>query len=288
MKKHLKRLPLYIPLAIVLVFLVVWGASLLKCEILTNKYSEELKYAHTENTMLGKIESYKVLECDGEKARVYYACDYNTVGHILELEKQNNEWKETKWETVWSKQGSADEMMWPYWWHTYRINSKSDVYEPELEAVLNNRLCFLNESGEAVYLKNFSYDAKEEYKSKPIQYAYVDLDNENGNELVVDLAAGNAYLVLYDNGTSVYGYLFYGKELQNIKSDGTFMQSAGAKNIYYCNMSFDKNNYTVNYLATADSGSYEINGEHSWAWEFEDYSEKQNNKKDVDWITTEN
>ena len=66
------------------------------------------------------------------------------------------------------------------------------------------------------------------------------------------------------------------------------MQSAGAKNIYYCNMSFDKNNYTVNYLATADSGSYEINGEHSWAWEFEDYSEKQNNKKEVDWISIEN
>ena len=117
MKKYLKRLPLYIPVAIVLVFLVVWGVSLLKCEILTNKYSEELKYAHTENAMLGKIESYKVLECDGKTAEVYYVCDNNTVGNVLTFEKQNDEWKEISWETIWSKQGSADEMLWPYWWH---------------------------------------------------------------------------------------------------------------------------------------------------------------------------
>lgn len=285
MKKHIKRLPLYIPLAILLVFLVVWGASLLKCETLTNKYSEELKYAHTENTMLGKIESYKVLECDGEKARVYYVCDNNTVGNVLEFEKQDNKWKEINWVTIWSKQGSADEMLWPYWWHTYRINSKADVYEPKLEAVLNNRLCFLSESGDAVYLNNYFYDAKNEYKAKPSRYAYVDLDSENGDELVVDIANGNAYLVLYDDVTSVYGYLFNAKELQNIKQDGTFMQSAGAKNIYYCNMSFDKNSYKINYLATADGGNYKIDGESSWAWEFKDYSEKQNNKKDIDWIS---
>ena len=117
MKKHIKRLPLYIPLAIILVFFIVWGASLIKCEILTNKYSEELEYAHTENTMLGKIEFFKILECNGEKAKVYYVCDNNTVGHVLEFEKQNDAWKESNWETIWSKQGSADEMIWPYWYH---------------------------------------------------------------------------------------------------------------------------------------------------------------------------
>ena len=287
MKKHIKRLPLYIPLAMVLVFLVVWGASLLKCEVLTDKYYDELELAHIDNTMLDKIESFKVLECNGEIAKVYYVCNYNTVGHILRYEKQNDEWKETDWQTVWSKQGSADEMLWPYWWHAYTINSKSDVYEQKLEAVLNNRLWFLSESGEAVYLNNFCYDANEKYKSNPTRYAYVDLDSENGNELVVDIANGNAYLVLYDNGTSVYGYLFYAKELQSIKSDGTFTQNAGAENIYYCNMSFDKNNYKINYLATSDNGNYKIDGERSWAWEFEAYSENQNNKKNVDWISIE-
>ena len=117
MKKHTKRLPLYIPLAMVLLFLVVWGASLLKCESLTNKYSAELEYAHIENTMIGKINFFKVLECDGETAEVYYVCDNNTIGNVLKYQKENNQWKETSWDCIWSKQGNADEMIWPYWHH---------------------------------------------------------------------------------------------------------------------------------------------------------------------------
>lgn len=124
MKKHFKRLPLYIPLAIVLVFLIVWGVSLLKCEVLTNKYYNELEYAHIENTMIGKINSFKVLDCDGKTAEVYYLCNDNTVSFVLNFRKQNDEWKETSWDCIWSKQGSADEMIWPYWHHrfTYTIN----------------------------------------------------------------------------------------------------------------------------------------------------------------------
>ena len=117
MKKYIKRLFLYIPSAIVLLFLVVLGASLLKCEILTDKYYEELECAHIENTMIGKINSFKVLKCDGDTAEVYYVCNDNTVSFVLNFEKQNNEWKEISWDCIWSKQGSADEMIWPYWWH---------------------------------------------------------------------------------------------------------------------------------------------------------------------------
>lgn len=285
MKKHIKRLLLYIPLAIILVFLVVWGASLIKCEILTDKYYDELEYAHIENTMIGKINSFKVLECDGETAEVYYVCDNNTVGNVLKYQKENGKWKEIRWDCIWSKQGSADEMIWPYWWHTYSINTKSDVYEPNLEAVLNSRLCFINESGEAVYLKNFSYDYNGEHLAEPTRYAYVDLDSDSTNELVVDIAAGDAYIVLYSDNVSVYGYLFYSRELQNIKYDGTFTQSSGADNIYYCEMSFNENNYIINNLASSNNGKYEIDGEFSRIWEFNDYTEKQNNKKDVEWIS---
>ena len=83
MKKHIKRLPLYIPLAIVLAFLGVWGASLFKCEIITNKYYEELEYANIENIMIGKINSFKILYC------------------------------------ICSKKGNADEILWPCWWYTF-------------------------------------------------------------------------------------------------------------------------------------------------------------------------
>lgn len=117
MKKHIKRLTVYIPLTLVFVFLVVWGASLLKCEILTNKYYDELEYAHIENTMLGKINSFKVMKCDGETAEVYYVCDNNNSGNVLKYQKENDQWKEVEWKTIWSKKGSADETLWPYWWH---------------------------------------------------------------------------------------------------------------------------------------------------------------------------
>ena len=117
MKKYIRRLFLYIPLSVVLLFLVVWGASLLKCEILTSKYSAELENAHIENTMIGDVDSFKVLYCNGEKAEIYYLCNDNTASFILNFEKQNNEWKETSWDCIWSKQGSADKILWPYWWH---------------------------------------------------------------------------------------------------------------------------------------------------------------------------
>lgn len=119
MKKHIKRLPLYIPLAIVLVFLVVWVASLLKCEVLTNKYYDELEYAHLENTMIGDVDSFKILDCNGEKAEIYYLCNDNTASFVLRFEKQNNEWKEISWDCIWSKQGSADKIIWPFWYHRF-------------------------------------------------------------------------------------------------------------------------------------------------------------------------
>ena len=117
MKKYIKRLLYIHTLSLVLVFLIVWGVSLLKCEVLTNKYYDELEYAHSENTMIGKINSFKVLDCDGKTAEVYYVCDNNSVGNVLKYQKENGEWKEIRWDCIWSKQGSADEMIWPYWYH---------------------------------------------------------------------------------------------------------------------------------------------------------------------------
>lgn len=70
-----------------------------------------------ENIMIGRIKSFKVLECDGETAEVYYLCEDNTLGNVLKFQKQNDEWKEISWDCVWSKQGNVDEMIWPYWHH---------------------------------------------------------------------------------------------------------------------------------------------------------------------------
>ncbi len=117
MKKHIKRLPLYIVTGIVAILLIIWCASLIKCEVLTSKYFDDFEYAYKSNKMIDNVEYFKVLKCDGETAEVYYVSDTN--GDILKFKKQDNAWVETEWETVWSKNGSASDVVWPYWWQFF-------------------------------------------------------------------------------------------------------------------------------------------------------------------------
>lgn len=115
-----KRKVLIIVLAVVLVALlpfIVWGSSLLKCEILTKIYYDDFEYAWTDNTMLDEMEYFKVLDCDGETARVYYVSEGMDSANVLTFEKNDGKWVETQWECIWSKTGSASEVIYPYLWH---------------------------------------------------------------------------------------------------------------------------------------------------------------------------
>ena len=115
-----KRKILIIALAVVLVALspfIVWGSSLLKCEVLTKIYYSDFEYAWTDNTMLDEPEYFKVLDCDGETARVYYVSEDMDWASVLTFEKNDSEWVETYWEVIWSKTGSASEVIYPYLWH---------------------------------------------------------------------------------------------------------------------------------------------------------------------------
>jgi len=113
MNKHLKRIPLYILISAVGIFLIVWGVSLVKCEVLTHRYNDAFASAHQENPMIGDVRYFKVLNCDGETAEVYYVTD--VCGHLLEFKNKSGKWTETAWRTIWSKSGSASDIVWPYW-----------------------------------------------------------------------------------------------------------------------------------------------------------------------------
>ncbi len=117
MKKHIKRILLYVMTFIIVSFLVFWLVSLLKCEILTHKYYDEFEVAYQNNTMLTDVKYFKVLSCDEKTAEVYYVSD-NT-GDILEFENQGGTWVEIEWQTIWSKSGSASNIVWPYWWQIF-------------------------------------------------------------------------------------------------------------------------------------------------------------------------
>ena len=94
--------------------LVIWGVSLFKCEMLTARYGDEFSEIYKENTMLGDIEYFKVLDYTDSSAKVYYVSHDYSGGDVLAFEKENGEWKYSEWETVWSEMGSTDGFLWPY------------------------------------------------------------------------------------------------------------------------------------------------------------------------------
>lgn len=98
-----------------IVFSLIWGISILKCELLTALYGSQFEVLYQENAMMGDIDGLKVLDHSSDTARVYHVSKNRAAGDILVFSKQKDRWMYDKWErTVWSKTGSADGFLWPY------------------------------------------------------------------------------------------------------------------------------------------------------------------------------
>ncbi len=107
----------YLVLGLALCVVVIHLASLLKCEILTCQHFDEFKDAYKQNTMIGEIESFKVLEYKAcKEAKVYYITENKTMGNVMTF-AYDGSWKMVSWDTLWSKSGNADRTIYPYWWH---------------------------------------------------------------------------------------------------------------------------------------------------------------------------
>ena len=100
-----------------MVILLVQSIALIKCEILTNRYRADFEVAYRGNSMLDEMETFKVLNCNDQRAEVYYIEAGKTRAYVLTFEKTDGSWKETSWKCIWSTTGSASEVIWPYWWH---------------------------------------------------------------------------------------------------------------------------------------------------------------------------
>ena len=111
-----KRIMLII-VVVIMIPIIIWASSLIKCEILTQVYYDDFKQAYTQNTMLGEMEYFKVLSCDDDIAKVYYVSKGMTAGDVFTFKNENGVWHTIAWETIWSASGSASEVIYPYWWH---------------------------------------------------------------------------------------------------------------------------------------------------------------------------
>ena len=103
----------------ILCFLVIWGGSLEKCELLTLAHGNEFAEVYKENTMLGDMEYWKVLDYSENYARIYYVSANFLIGAVLSFTKKNGHWKYNKWESTWAVGGTADDVIWPYWCHCF-------------------------------------------------------------------------------------------------------------------------------------------------------------------------
>jgi len=119
-----KLLIILIPIICFIVFLIFWGISLAKCEILTSIYwNEIIKLKNLEDMTLESYEYVKILSYSKTNIKVYciykWVVDkpYATIGETFTFIKSDEKWKCEKWNVVWSTSGTADNIIWPYWWH---------------------------------------------------------------------------------------------------------------------------------------------------------------------------
>lgn len=118
MSRKIRKTALTSVVTVIATLIAAWTVSLIKCEILTDKYYSEFSGAYRQNTMLAdEIEYFKVLDCSENSAEVFYVSEGKSSANLLNFTKQNDEWVQTDWETVWSSSGSASGAVFPYWWH---------------------------------------------------------------------------------------------------------------------------------------------------------------------------
>lgn len=106
---------------IIIVFVLAFLALLLifspyiKAEILTLKYGQQFANKYNQTNMIDDIQYMKVIEYSDTYAEVFYVTDNHETGELMIFEKENEGWVYVYWNTVWSKTGSADNFMWPYY-----------------------------------------------------------------------------------------------------------------------------------------------------------------------------
>jgi len=60
----------------------------------------------------------KVLRYSPEQARIYYVNEEQSAANILDFTNENGSWRHSRWDAVWSKTGSAESYVWPYFYHS--------------------------------------------------------------------------------------------------------------------------------------------------------------------------
>ncbi len=112
-KKNKYKILIIVILLPTFIFII---SSYLKVEILTYKYSEEFDHKEIYGADYNQLEYIKVFDYSIRTSIVYYVRKDKTNGMLVELIKDGtNNWVIKKYIKEWSKTGTADDFIWPYY-----------------------------------------------------------------------------------------------------------------------------------------------------------------------------
>ncbi len=157
--------------------------------------------------------------------------------------------------------------------------------------VMNNKKTFIAENGSETLFRDYKIpNVTDEIPIIAEEYAFVDLDGDNINELVVKCTTDyGLYMILhYDSsGGNVYGFSLGARSFMSVKVDGTFMGSGGAMINVISKVSFDKTSMSIDNIAVNNDAEkiYEVNGSPVSKQAADEYFSSWNKKQQPIWLT---
>lgn len=109
----MKRKYVIIAIIIIATFLIVF--PYIRVEIKTYMYADEFKDIINENSMLEDFAYFKVMEYKKCNAEILCVSKNHSASFLMHYEKKEKSWYLTDWKCVWSKSGTADGFIWPFY-----------------------------------------------------------------------------------------------------------------------------------------------------------------------------
>jgi hypothetical protein len=102
-------------IGVVICILIILVVPYLRVEVLTWKHGTEFETLYKSSNILDDIDYFKVMNYSDTSARVYYVAKNRARADLFTFVQKDGQWVLDKWKTIWSKTGSADDFIWPYY-----------------------------------------------------------------------------------------------------------------------------------------------------------------------------
>lgn len=100
--------------------LLCWLIPLVKCEFMTIRYHNLIFSAYEEDPFLGDVSYIKVLDVSEDEIKLYCVGKNFQWANTISYSIKQGELCDGIWlSTIWSVNGTADDIVWPYWWHFF-------------------------------------------------------------------------------------------------------------------------------------------------------------------------